>query len=171
MRIVRSSADFLQALDSCRSEALKSFGDEKVLIEKLVDKPRCLQFSNPPHLHLLQLLKLLASLFSPPLFCSSLSPLLSLLSSLFPLPHLLPYLYLFLSPHRHVEVQVFGDKHGNMLHLFERDCSVQRRHQKIIEEAPAVRMLNLRKSTYEGATRVKACNYVKIATGQISRQY
>ena len=102
MRIVRSSANFLQALDSCRSEALKSFGDEKVLIEKLVDKPRCLQFSNPPHLHLLRLLKLLDSFFSPPLFCSSLSPLSSLLSllssllsSLFPLPHFLPYLYLF----------------------------------------------------------------------------
>ena len=78
MRIVPSPNDFQQALDACRSEALKSFGDDKVMVEKFVERPR------------------------------------------------------------HVEIQVFADKMGNTVHLFERDCSVQRRHQKIIEEAPAV---------------------------------
>lgn len=77
MRIVENSSDFIDLLDSCRREAITSFGDDQVLIEKYALKPR------------------------------------------------------------HIEIQVFGDMHGNYVHLFERDCSVQRRHQKVLEEAPA----------------------------------
>ncbi|EJC98821.1 uncharacterized protein FOMMEDRAFT_114069 [Fomitiporia mediterranea MF3/22] len=77
MRIVHSAADFPDALESARREAKKSFGDERVLVEKYIVRPR------------------------------------------------------------HIEVQVFGDSFGNVVSLWERDCSVQRRHQKIIEEAPA----------------------------------
>jgi 3-methylcrotonyl-CoA carboxylase alpha subunit len=78
MRIALTATEFESQLESARREALKSFADEAVLLEKFVEEPR------------------------------------------------------------HVEVQIFGDHHGNYVHLFERDCSVQRRHQKIIEEAPAV---------------------------------
>lgn len=77
MRAVFDDSKFLESLESCRREGLKSFNDANVLIEKLVQAPR------------------------------------------------------------HVEVQVFGDSHGNAIHLMERDCSVQRRHQKVLEEAPA----------------------------------
>eukprot|EP00158_Paraphelidium_tribonemae_P005283 Partr_v1_DN27264_c0_g2_i2_m38419 putative Biotin_carb_C len=77
MRIVESADDFHVMLESSKRESRKSFGDDRVLIEKYLIAPR------------------------------------------------------------HVEVQVFCDKHGNAVYLFERDCSVQRRHQKVIEEAPA----------------------------------
>lgn len=77
MRIVESSDSFISALDSCKREAQSSFGDQKVLVEKYLSRPR------------------------------------------------------------HIEIQVFADKHGNCIYLFDRDCSVQRRHQKVIEEAPA----------------------------------
>lgn len=67
---------------------------------------------------------------------------------------------------RHVEVQVFGDKHGNYVYLFERDCSVQRRHQKIIEEAPAPHLTEAtRKSLGEAAVKAAmAVNYVGAGT-------
>jgi acetyl/propionyl-CoA carboxylase alpha subunit len=77
MRKVAGPAEFAAALASCRREAASAFGDDRVLLEIYVQRPR------------------------------------------------------------HIEVQVFGDSHGNVVHLFERDCSLQRRHQKVIEEAPA----------------------------------
>ncbi len=77
MRLVEREEDVAAALESARREAEASFGDGRVLLEKLIANPR------------------------------------------------------------HIEVQVFGDRHGNVVHLFERDCSLQRRNQKVIEEAPA----------------------------------
>src|SRR4249919_1276493 len=77
MRLVERDADFVAALESAQREAKAAFGDTRVLLEKVVVRPR------------------------------------------------------------HIEVQVFGDAHGNVVHLFERDCSLQRRNQKVIEEAPS----------------------------------
>ena len=77
MRVVASSDAFDTALSSCRREAAASFGDEHVLVERYLQKPR------------------------------------------------------------HIEIQVFADTHGTCLYVFDRDCSVQRRHQKVVEEAPA----------------------------------
>jgi 3-methylcrotonyl-CoA carboxylase alpha subunit len=77
MRRVERAADFAEALQGCRREARSAFGNERMLIEKYVTRPR------------------------------------------------------------HIEIQVFADAHGTCVHLFERDCSLQRRHQKVVEEAPA----------------------------------
>lgn len=67
---------------------------------------------------------------------------------------------------RHIEIQVLADTHGNILHLFERECSIQRRHQKVVEEAPsAILDEALRKEMGEAAVRVaKACDYVGAGT-------
>ncbi|MCP4072812.1 MAG: acetyl/propionyl/methylcrotonyl-CoA carboxylase subunit alpha [Hyphomicrobiales bacterium] len=67
----------------------------------------------------------------------------------------------FISSPRHVEIQVFGDNHGNVVHMFERDCSLQRRHQKVIEEAPAPGMnAEMRAAMGDAAVKAaKAVNY------------
>lgn len=72
----------------------------------------------------------------------------------------------FVTKPRHIEIQVFADKHGNVVYLFERECSIQRRHQKVIEEAPSSLLTpEMRKEMGEAAVNVcKACNYVGAGT-------
>lgn len=72
----------------------------------------------------------------------------------------------FVTRPRHVEVQVLGDTHGNVVYLFERECSIQRRHQKVVEEAPcAIVSPEMRQAMGEAAVRVaKACDYVGAGT-------
>lgn len=67
---------------------------------------------------------------------------------------------------RHIEFQIFGDKHGNVVHMFERECSIQRRHQKVIEEAPSAILTPEKRSRMgEAAINVaKSCNYIGAGT-------
>jgi 3-methylcrotonyl-CoA carboxylase alpha subunit len=106
MRAVDKAEDFAAALASCKREAINSFGDDAVLIEKYVQRPR------------------------------------------------------------HIEIQVFGDTHGNYVYLFERDCSVQRRHQKVLEEAPAPGMTEELRARMGAAAveAARAVNYVGAGT-------
>jgi 3-methylcrotonyl-CoA carboxylase alpha subunit len=106
MRVVEKGADFLAALESCKREAINAFGDDAVLIEKYLTRPR------------------------------------------------------------HVEVQVFADTHGDCVYLFERDCSVQRRHQKVLEEAPAPNLSEARRKAMGEAAvaAAKAVGYVGAGT-------
>ncbi|HTP98957.1 MAG TPA: acetyl/propionyl/methylcrotonyl-CoA carboxylase subunit alpha [Casimicrobiaceae bacterium] len=106
MRIVNAPAEFADALASCKREATSSFGDDQVLVEKYVARPR------------------------------------------------------------HIEIQVFADAHGRCVHLFERDCSVQRRHQKVLEEAPAPGMTGARRQQMGEAAvaAARAVGYVGAGT-------
>jgi len=72
----------------------------------------------------------------------------------------------YISSPRHIEIQILADTHGNMVSLFERECSIQRRHQKVIEEAPSVVLTEeIRKKMGEAAIKVaKACDYVGVGT-------
>ena len=79
---------------------------------------------------------------------------------------------------RHVEVQILGDTHGNLVHLFERDCTVQRRNQKVVERAPAVFLDAMRSARSSAATRCRSaravsylqCRHRRVPAGRRHRQ-
>lgn len=106
MRVVENEDEFDEQMDRAVSEAISSFGNGAVFIEKYITAPK------------------------------------------------------------HIEIQVLGDKHGNVIHLFERECSVQRRHQKVVEEAPSsVLTPEIREAMGQCAVMVaKACNYYGAGT-------
>ncbi|HJW08474.1 MAG TPA: acetyl-CoA carboxylase biotin carboxylase subunit [Holophagaceae bacterium] len=106
MRLVTKPEDFTSSLARARGEALSSFGDDSVYVEKAIIQPR------------------------------------------------------------HIEIQIFSDHHGNHVYLWERECSVQRRHQKVIEEAPSPHVTpEMRKAMGEAALKVaRAVNYVGAGT-------
>ena len=106
MRVVSQPSNFLREMAMAQSEALSSFGDPRVFIEKYITRPR------------------------------------------------------------HIEIQILADAHGHVIHLFERECSIQRRHQKVIEEAPSS-VLTPEIRTHMGAAAVEAarsCGYVNAGT-------
>ncbi|MEW6655127.1 MAG: ATP-grasp domain-containing protein, partial [Bacteroidota bacterium] len=76
------------------------------------------------------------------------------------------YIEKFIEHPKHIEVQILADKQGNYIHLFERECSVQRRHQKVIEEAPSISVDNLtrKKITEAAINAAKACGYYNAGT-------
>jgi 3-methylcrotonyl-CoA carboxylase alpha subunit len=106
MRVVRAESELADAIERARGEALSAFGDDTLLLERYVARPR------------------------------------------------------------HIEIQILGDTHGNVVHLHERECSIQRRHQKIVEEAPSVALDAARRATM-GAAAValgKSVGYVGAGT-------
>lgn len=76
------------------------------------------------------------------------------------------YLEKYIENPKHIEVQIIADKHGNYVHLFERECSIQRRHQKVVEEAPSISVddLTRKKITETAIQAAKACNYYNAGT-------
>jgi acetyl/propionyl-CoA carboxylase alpha subunit len=106
MRIARDDGELAGAIDRAKSEAGRSFGDDTLILERYIERPR------------------------------------------------------------HVEVQILGDHHGNLIHLWERECSVQRRHQKVIEESPSPALDQARRSSIAaaGVAVGKAVGYTSAGT-------